>query len=113
MVFSPDRLICIQIKRGSALQQLHASVLVWVSLLGLLHCMKHTHTEADNLFVLDSPIQECVSWGRTRTRLATFLQVHGEATEGRLAEEAAEVFSEELAAALLCAERKHSDLSQR
>lgn len=99
----------IQIKRGSALQRLNASVLLWISLLGLLDCMKHT--EADTLFVLDSPIQECVSWGRTRTRLATFLQVHGEATEGRLAEEAAEVFSEELAAALLCAERKHADLS--
>lgn len=65
------------------------------------------------LVVFGSAIQERDTWrGRPRPGLAALLQVHGEATEGRLAQETAEVFGEELAAALLCAERKHPDLPQ-
>lgn len=68
-----------------------------------------------NLFrvVLGSTFQECDTWrGRLRPGLTRLPQVHGEAAEGWLAEETAEVFSQELAATLLCVERKHSNLSQ-
>ena len=70
----------------------------------------------NNLFlvVLGSTFQECDTWrGRLRPGLTALPQVHGEAAEGWLAEETAEVFSQELAATLLCVERKHSDLPQR
>ena len=66
-----------------------------------------------SLVVFGSAIQECDTWrGRLQPGVTTLPQVHGEASEGRLAQETAEVFSEELAAALLCAERNNSDLPQ-
>lgn len=61
-----------------------------------------------------STVQECdARRGRPCHGLPTRLQIHGETPEGRLAQETAEGFGEELAAALLCAERKHSDPAQR
>lgn len=64
--------------------------------------------------VFCSTVQERDTWRRKpRPGLATLLQVHGEATDGRLAQETAEGSGEELAATLLCVERKHSDLPQR
>lgn len=63
--------------------------------------------------VSGSTVQECdTRRGGPRLGLAALLQVHGEAGEGRLAEETAEGSGEELAAALLCAEGNHADLSQ-
>lgn len=66
------------------------------------------------VWCLGSSIQERDPWrGRPRPGLAALLQVHGEAAEGRMAQETTEVSGEELAAALLCTEREHTDLPQR
>lgn len=74
-----------------------------------------THDSPPDLSALvsGSTIQECdTRRGGPWLGLAALLQVHGEAGEGRLAEETAEGSGEELAAALLCAERNHADLPQ-
>lgn len=66
------------------------------------------------LAVFGRAVQERGNWrGKPREGLPTLLQVHGEAAEGRLAQEAAEGSGEELAAALLRAERKHAHVPQR
>lgn len=64
--------------------------------------------------VFCSAVQECDTWRRKPwPGLPSLPQVHGEATDGWLAQETAEGFGEELAATLLCVERKHFDLPQR
>lgn len=83
---------------------------LWHSILGIISGIFTGYF----LVVFDSTIQKCHTWrGRPWPGLTALLQVHGEAIKGRLAQEATEVFSQELAAALLCAEGKHTDLPQR
>lgn len=65
-------------------------------------------------FWRSSTVKECdARRGEPWLRFPALLQVHGEAPEGWLAEETAAGFSQELASALLCAERKHPDPTQR